>query len=222
MVNNVCRMCQSLTLEGSTKLYNTILWQTEHFVVLPTLGQFIEGWVMVVDKLHSRCSAVLEKGILGELSSLVDMVRHVLESVYGATVVFEHGPGKKSEFGAGCCVRHTHLHIVPCKVCSKFRSLIPFNCYQRTRLEDILEPNKGNGYLLVSANNDINLYNLYLIDTVIPRQYLRQILAVAEDCSQYWDWRLYPFHNSINQTIVKLSKVLTQESPNPILDATIG
>ena len=87
-----CILCEAINISNK-RIENTILYESERFVVIPTLGQFIPGWLMVVSKDHFRCAGVHSNDELLELSWLITKVRKVIEKSFGSSIVFEHGHG---------------------------------------------------------------------------------------------------------------------------------
>ncbi len=206
-MSEYCQMCEAIGPEGKGLLENTIILETDNFVVIPTLGQFIEGWLMVVSKEHVPSAQSMSPYLLTELSEVVQQTGHMLEAAYGQCVVFEHGHGPSLHRAAGCCVAHTHLHVAPCRSSSRFASLIPFGPSSRLRLPELPQLART-GYLLVTDAGQNGEYDLYEIQTVIPRQFLRQVLAASEGCEEVWDWRRYPCHENIRSTIERLGAEL--------------
>ncbi len=200
-----CPLCQALTHAGSQRIENTPLYETRNFVVMPTLGQFIQGWLMVVSKHHCSCARSLDRELLEELNHVVQLTRDAINCAYGPSIVFEHGPGKSRHITGGCCIQHTHVHVAPCKSPERFRSLLPFPIAARCHLLNLAEHDEF-GYLLVGSEGEDTTYDLYPINTVIPRQFLRQVLSVAEDKCSMWDWRRYPCRENIQQSVNVLER----------------
>lgn len=204
-MNDMCAMCYAVSPDGGYKLENTILYESDSFVVMPTLGQFVEGWLLIVSKQHSECSRLLTLNDAEELSHLVNVVKDIVSRQYGQCIIFEHGPANNIQISGGCCVKHTHIHLVPCSDHDVFTSYITFASTINVKLSDLpmLIPD-DNGYLLISDSKPDSMYTVYRINDVIPRQFLRQVLAATCNCQAFWDWRCYPFHNNILRTIQRL------------------
>src|SRR5262245_34047220 len=60
---------------------------------------------------HVDAAADLRPTVLEDLEPAMENVRSLIESVFGPTIVAEHG-SRDCELGAGCCV-HCHLHLIP-------------------------------------------------------------------------------------------------------------
>lgn len=108
-----CAICESLKNPHKDAFWNVPLLQTEHFVVLPSLGSMVEGWLLVVPKEHHLCMGAVPSTREDEFFELRDRVRNDLETLYNQPVVlFEHGPSRMLK-RTGCGVDHAHVHLVP-------------------------------------------------------------------------------------------------------------
>lgn len=111
MVN--CAICESLKNPRTEEFWNEPLFQTDHFVVLPSLGSMIEGWLLVIPKGHVLCMGALPLALEREYRELHGKVRGHVADLYGMPVVsFEHGPNSRLK-RTGCGVDHAHVHVVP-------------------------------------------------------------------------------------------------------------
>jgi diadenosine tetraphosphate (Ap4A) HIT family hydrolase len=106
-------MCESLNNLHQREIWNVPLLQTDHFVVLPSLGAMVKGWLLIVPKKHFMCMGAVPDALETDYFELRKRVCTHLESVYGSPVVlFEHGPSRILT-RTGCGVDHAHVHVVP-------------------------------------------------------------------------------------------------------------
>ena len=110
----VCQLCDQLGCSNQSAEWNKPLFESPNFVVLPSLGALVEGWLLLVPKKHYICFGAMPSSLDFEMSKLKDFVRSVLEQHYGQIWAFEHGPHKPN-CDVGCSVDHAHLHLVPLK-----------------------------------------------------------------------------------------------------------
>jgi diadenosine tetraphosphate (Ap4A) HIT family hydrolase len=103
-----CRLCLG---EPNGTLWNEPLFESDNFVVIPSLGALVEGWLLLVPKSHFICIGALPKSLLREMGELKATACSFVRDVYGNVVAFEHGPYDNSR-KVGCGVDHAHLHIV--------------------------------------------------------------------------------------------------------------
>jgi diadenosine tetraphosphate (Ap4A) HIT family hydrolase len=102
-------------LEPATQrhFWNEPVFETENFVVVPSLGALVEGWVLIVPKQHAIAVGALSDSLISELQVVKARIASALAAHYRSPVcAFEHGP---SDVGCklGCGVDHAHLHLVP-------------------------------------------------------------------------------------------------------------
>jgi diadenosine tetraphosphate (Ap4A) HIT family hydrolase len=107
-----CCLCADLASAHSVAIWNKPLHRSENFVVLPSLGALVEGWLLIVPTRHFLCLGALPAYVMPELQQLQDEVCSALMARYGAACAFEHGPSV-TQTSVGCGVDHAHLHVVP-------------------------------------------------------------------------------------------------------------
>lgn len=107
-----CRLCKDLLLQGSAKAWNEPLFESSNFVVLPSLGALVEGWLLLVPKKHFICMGVLPDSVTAEAQEMKRILCSILQQHYGQVCAFEHGPSRPN-CSVGCSVDHAHLHVVP-------------------------------------------------------------------------------------------------------------
>ena len=71
---------------------NRILFESKNFVVFPTIGQIVEGYLLIAPKKHFISIAAIPKSMFSELEKLQKKVRAVLEENYSTPLFFEHRP----------------------------------------------------------------------------------------------------------------------------------
>jgi ATP adenylyltransferase len=108
-----CVLCDGLRPTTQRSAWNEPLWESPNFVVIPSLGALVEGWVLIVTKQHAIAMGALSDPLLSELNNLKWQVAGALSEHYNSSVcVFEHGPSQEG-CRLGCGVDHAHMHIVP-------------------------------------------------------------------------------------------------------------
>jgi len=199
----MCRLCFAIKEGGDTYQENMVLFETENFVVMPTRGQFVEGWVMIVSKKHYKCFAQQKKSEINEFESLLEKTKNILGKKYSKAIAFEHGPSEKVNIHAGCCIEHTHIHVVPYVIGEQLFKLIDFNFEKFSCLERLYDSvNYGDGYLFLQDEKGKNYKSI--VDRYIPKQYMRKVIARLLGRNSFWDWRIYNFEDNIRSTIKTL------------------
>lgn len=140
-----CNLCCA----NSAESWNVPLLESPNFVVLPSLGALVEGWVLLVPKQHFLSMGALPDSLIPEMQDLKRSVCAFLQDTYGTASAFEHGPGQK-ERKVGCGVDHAHLHILPvnfdlsvavsptCQQAFTGRRLISLRVAQRLKVAKII------------------------------------------------------------------------------------
>jgi ATP adenylyltransferase len=97
-----------------SKYYNKPIIESENFLVIPSLGSLIEGWLLIVPKKYHLNISQLSLADMVELEMVIaELGRRFLSMVSkDQFVIFEHGPTLENSV-AGCGVDYAHLHWVP-------------------------------------------------------------------------------------------------------------
>jgi diadenosine tetraphosphate (Ap4A) HIT family hydrolase len=107
---SACQLCA----RDTSKPWNVRLLESPNFVVLPSLGALVEGWLLIVPKQHFVSFGELPDSLIAEFVDLKAATSEIIRQVYGTVCAFEHGPSKAG-CSVGCGVDHAHAHLVPVK-----------------------------------------------------------------------------------------------------------
>lgn len=190
----------------ATGLHNTVLFETQYFVVLPTIGSLVSGWVLIVPKNKYVNFSKITKVEQEDLLSLISTLDNFYKSFYGSYVIFEHGP-KIVKSIVGCGVDYAHLHIVPVKIDlkSKAHKYIDseINWVALDELSQISEIVRDNEYLFLQDN----FQKKYVcVSQFIGSQTFRKVIADELGISDKYDWKKHSFLENIKETIKSYSK----------------
>jgi ATP adenylyltransferase len=201
-----CRFCAEVvsTPTSSETPWNTPLYETANFLVLPSLGAIVEGWLLVLPKNHSLCLGSLDSALLEELKDLTDKLRPALSAAFSyKPTVFEHGPSHPKSV-LGCGIDHAHLHLVPLefKLSSSHR-------VQNLEWEGITDDlaslsasyQKGAEYLLLWEPDSQPVLS---INPAAPSQFFRRAIAEVLLAPHQFDYRTHPFTERVLSTIARL------------------
>lgn len=166
-----------------------ILYKTEHFYVMVSLGPIVEGYLLIVSKEHIGACLHLPLSYWKEFLELKSKVKSILESVYGCCLFYEHGKiGNSLTIGKDHhhCF-HSHLHCVPVSIglndiVSKDLCGIDFKTL--TEAYKFVNENSIERYLLVEDEN----IKIYFPRSPLRSQYLRYSLAKGLHRESAWDW----------------------------------
>lgn len=195
-----CVYCQFL--KGSPYVFqHKILYSSANFFVVSTLGQFINGYLLIIPYSHIMSNAELVNYKRNEFLTVLEDISYILKMTYNVSnvLVWENGTGNSGIGKAKNSVVHAHTHIAPSNLNAttiKTISGFPFKEILFCQLSDYSK----NSYLLIKKSDFI--WNIcQSSDLYIPRQYIRQLLANEYNISgEYWNWRIYPFENKIIET----------------------
>ena len=109
---SACCLCSNLVSKNSNEVWNKPLFESANFVVLPSLGSLVQGWLLLVPKKHFICMGALPDDLAREMEYMKRTITARLSLKYGAVCAFEHGPSAL-DHKVGCSVDHAHLHMVP-------------------------------------------------------------------------------------------------------------
>jgi diadenosine tetraphosphate (Ap4A) HIT family hydrolase len=170
------------------RLPSRMLYEDEDFVVMPPLGEFVEGGLLLLTREHILSMAHLKPVQFERLEKLVQMICGTVAQHWGvAPLVFEHGPAPDRGKGV-CCVDHAHFNLFPASVdihphlqgranepISHLSELAPLQSCEF-------------GYLFVQENDGTRrIYE----GSNVPTQLVRRIVTTELGTPERWHWRDY-------------------------------
>jgi len=178
-----------------------LLFETENFVVMPSVGSLVPGYLLVVPRRHALSFGHVSGQYDEELRRLTVSVESALARKYGKRIIFfEHGP-VSSRAGGGSCVDHAHLHAVPVPDHVNLVSVIrrDFAVHEADGFGATREwVQRGVPYLLVRHHDA----RVYICDAwAVVSQYLRRALALQLGRSEEWDWAAFSHAEHVAATI---------------------
>jgi diadenosine tetraphosphate (Ap4A) HIT family hydrolase len=114
-----CEFCDEFTGGSSNSFYSRykgcpktrFLLSSENFQVFPTIGQLVEGYLLVAPKRHYATFDEVPSDLWAEIGRLHGLIRSELSDTYGSCIIYEHGA--RAPGNGGCGIRHAHLHAMP-------------------------------------------------------------------------------------------------------------
>lgn len=200
-----CAYCNYL--KGNPADNGRTVYESRNFIVLPTIGQFIDGYLLIIPKSHVMSVAELTKEELLEFKEVLEDTEFLLKISYGRPniLIWENGTGNGGIGKAKDSVVHAHVHLVPSTLTSESIKIKSGFQFDRITIDDISNYS-NHSYLLIREENP----NKWIInnskDLYIPRQYIRQLLAEENDIpGELWNWRKYPCRENLHKTIKQIS-----------------
>ncbi len=182
-----------------------IVFSSANFNVIPTIGQIVEGYLLIVPKAHYLALADLPAVLRKELKFLIDVLHAASGAGYGTHVMFEHGTRTGSS--GGCGVVHAHMHVVPLAHPNDPVEIIkeryPFKIIET--FDQVAEEALGSSYLYYEDTSSRR--HVFQTDDDLPSQYVRQLVACAVG-SEAWDWRVVKREARLVNTLARFSTLL--------------
>jgi inosine/xanthosine triphosphate pyrophosphatase family protein len=192
-----CPFCSELEEDGPSifsemigdRLRSRILYRDEDFVVMPPIGQFMRGGLLLLARRHIPSFAWLSPDRFPRLEQLIKVIGDVLVTRWGvAPLVFEHGPAPERSKGT-CCVDHAHFNIFPAPVLVH-PHLAERMHFQVAALADLRQLQSAEfGYLFVQENDGTRrAYD----GQYAPSQLVRRFVTSQLGMPARWHWRDFP------------------------------
>ncbi len=192
---NLCSFCYPSREEE-------IIYDDDNVYVMPALGQFVEGYVLMINKEHEECFA----GVIDqERRSVKNRLKDVLIREYGSYCFFEHGR-------IGTCLNRAenricypaHLHCLP--IPEDFTSAVEEE-HKRIGIEDITEVaqlrRKYPHYFYLETFNGRKSF--FIVEESVERQYMKKRACEALGIPvEHADYTEYPFHRKMTDTAESL------------------
>ncbi len=198
-----CSFCRKFGVgsTGNLDFYDKILYERSQHIVIPGLGPFEEGYLMIMPKEHHLSISMLPEAIFEDFIEVKREVARVMAHLFGSCIFFEHGPALSTGGGGGSCIDHAHLHVLPTKV-DPFPRLSDQHDFKKISNLNELRSIGGSNYIYYE-NNKGEMFVTEAQD--VPGQYIRRVLAQELGIPEEWDYLAYPKYNLIKSTISKLS-----------------
>lgn len=208
-MNQTCKFCSVFDLAEAP--CDRPILRTPNFVVVPTIGALVPGWMLIVSKDHYVSAGALPQGALVELRKTIDTVANGMRQATKTAAVFEHGPVCENTV-VGCGIDHCHVHVAPLEF-DLYSEATQLSREARIRwafAEDVTTTKvyheAGEPYLYIEQNG------LRRIGTSVslPSQFFRRVIASRQGRPEEFDWKR---HNGVSPAHLietnRLSLVLT-------------
>ena len=201
----MCRLCGYQYRGLSSKVpepWDQIIYRTERFVVVPTKGALVPGWLLVIPKVHVLSLSELGASAAQELDLLVPLLRRRLEDSFGPVNMFEHGAIRPNT-NFGCGLDHAHLHLAS----------LPFDLADFVRRRTIWAWQDSSApwhrgpsaspYLAMESRSAVWLKAL---PPQLPRQFFRRIIAERLGAPDSYDYDRFPQRMNSTLCVTRLSR----------------
>jgi diadenosine tetraphosphate (Ap4A) HIT family hydrolase len=193
-----------------------VLFKSENFYIVLSLGQIVEGYSLICTKLHRSCCGDILPDQINEFMILKKLLQEVFMKVYNKkTIFYEHGQ-------TGVCMKHlidnmqnhcyhAHLHALPCEIdiFDLIKEKVP-QCIKITDLHELIKIRnqklKGGAYLFYE-NNKGEKFIFPAKGIKLPRQFLRRCVASQIEQPHLFDWERYPGWRKLSSAYKKLRPI---------------
>ena len=178
-----------------SKKYNTIIEETDNFLIMPTIGSLVEGYLLIVYKKHLYSISKVPDEIKNEYIEIIEKYRKLFKQKYGKyPIVFEHGSPDPTGM-CTCCLIHAHSHIVNHNYINEKEILNKENFKKIRSFSDV---KNDTNYIYYKSNNgtDYVSYNYEPIS-----QLMRIFVAKDLNIEDKYNWRTNLFEDNIEKTI---------------------
>ncbi len=181
------------------KIENTIIDEIDDFIVVPSKGALVEGYILVVPKIHVTSINELNNDQKKSLLFLIKKYRERFKEIYGKyPIVFEHGTGK-SGGNTSSSVVHGHVHIVNHNFFNE-RFVIDFLKLKKVDISEFYEYRSKSYISYISPT--LEYYISY--DFKHCSQQVRKLIADDLNIGNKYDWNKNNFEDNIRKTIENL------------------
>ena len=181
------------------KIYNTILDETDNFIVVPTLGSLVEGYILIVSKHHIYNMGELNNKEKEEYIDLINKYRELFNKIYGSyPIVFEHGTSKKDITLTSSSVIHAHTHIVNHSFKNELEIINNLNLEEIDKINNIVSDKNYIFYISKSGKKYITYYYMN------TSQLMRILMAKDLGYESKYNWKNDAFLDNIEKTIKKI------------------
>ena len=187
-----------------------IIKKFNEFYLIPTLGQLLEHYLLIVSYKHITGSSQLSYCSFDNLKIIMDKLIEINEEKNKKTLFFEHGmPNEGIECFGGCGITHLHIHSIPVNIPDIkkfFNKLEEFFKNKTTKYSvetlsdwsDIVKY-KNFSYLIIKIESEVKVFlfkvNIIKSDKVnkeeVPSQLIRQFLKDFFSLDKDYNWRNY-------------------------------
>jgi len=202
-----CIFCDILT-KDTNLITNTVLWEDSDFYIVPALGCFVSGYILIVSKKHIYSMSYLTSEEQKKLEVIIENLCNKYMAEYGVEpLVFEHGAAYDCANRSACCVFHAHMHVVPHRFSSLDKMSEALSLSLVNSFELFTQKCNSHSYLFF-RDNKANMYIRIFDKDVSPSQIIRKWIANDLGIPHEWDWRVNSFSRNIYRTVIDVGQLL--------------
>ena len=200
---NNCSLCNIISGKGVFGIADKPFLESDNYLAIPSIGPLVEGWSMVVPKHHKL--SLMHDYDSAEFIEFTSLVQKHISSIYGNTVMFEHGANSTGSL-TGCGVDHAHFHIVPFQhslIDELKNSELEWKDCRASEIPDLCESIDYLFYCDEIYSDDIT-GSLHVFDNPTS-QFFRNIIAKKLGKTEVSDYKEHPLITSAYKTYKNLA-----------------
>ncbi len=207
-----CKYCNYMKANFYDALISNyrVTYTSSNFAVMPGLGQFINGYFLVIPFRHIMSTAELTSpNLLLELFEVINDMKYILRLTYNCSniLVWENGTGNGGYGKAKDSIVHAHVHLAPSSLSATLIQSISGFSFKEIHSKEIFDFGERS-YLLIQGNEENQWFINDDPELYIPRQYIRQLIADEYNLGEVWNWRTHEFSDKILQTMADVNHAL--------------
>jgi diadenosine tetraphosphate (Ap4A) HIT family hydrolase len=216
IISNDCTFCNEIQKGIKNEFFelykndlpNRLIRANDQFFILPSIGQIVEGYLLILPINHMISLRTMDNCNIVNLEIIKDKIKQINYTLYNkGTIFFEHG--MVNEQCGGCGIYHAHLHAVPLitdiDITNYIENIIPeinFHCVKNFNDIDEIVP-KNMSYLYYENLNS----EKYLTSCkTIPSQIFRKIIANHLNI-ETWKWQDFKYELKLIDTYNKFQEI---------------
>lgn len=180
-----CTFCNELKenklIYKNVNYENRILFETNNFYIIPSLGAIKKGHLLINTKKHYLSMSQIDEEKIKELEELTEIIYNIFSKKKEKLILFEHGVTKEKK----SCIDHAHIHVLPSEITDIERELDPYGC--SVIIDNFYELRNFQNLDYIFFQNSKKEKFVYNIPT-IPSQFLRKIISEKMG-NKNWNWK---------------------------------
>ena len=203
------RRFQGILKGLSNAKHDQVLLDQDEWVVVPTLGAIVRGWVLAVPRQHVLSFRDWAQVGGQSAHSILAKIQLELGIQPDELIWFEHGSSKEDTL-VGCGLDHAHLHILIKPVFS-FDAFVhlavssftgTWCATPATESYSAIKDTKASYFVAGSGDRAISAIGVESAGS----QYFRRIVAALIDAPSEWDYRRYAHVQNVEETILAYTR----------------
>ena len=187
----------------SKDIANTIIEETENFIIVSSKGALCDGYLLILTKEHLNSMNELSNKNKVELNSLINKYREKFYQIYRKyPIFFEHGSSGVNYKASAGSVTHAHMHVVNHNFNNEEKIIKELNL-QEVNIDEFLD-NKNRNYISYISP----AFKHYITYDFKPTsQQMRIFIAEDLHLSNDYNWKTTNFDDNIISTIKKFTRI---------------